>query len=98
MIKTLRAVCICYRYDGHNEHTEIKTHLPYEYILSDDVKIPEALEYVLWEVPWSIRLYRLTKEHGTMKLVYMGCDRLPGRRYDNSLTWTNESVFDHVNG
>ena len=93
--KTIRAVGISHRYDGHDEHTEIKACLPDEHILNG-VKIPEALEYVLWEVPWAKRLYKLTKKHEVTKLVYMECDHLPGRSYHPSLTWTNESVFDHV--
>ena len=62
------------------------------------VKVSPALEYVLWEVPWMKRLYNVTREQarGIVRLVYNGYDCLPGRPHYPELSWTNESVLDHV--
>lgn len=60
-------------------------------------KIPGALEYVLWEVPWMKKLYRVERgREGAARMVYTGWDRLPSRPSSSTLTWTNESVFDHI--
>lgn len=60
-------------------------------------KIPRALEYVLWEVPWMKKLYKVERAHeGAARMVYTGRDRLPGRPSSSTLTWSNESVFDHI--
>ena len=63
-----------------------------------NIEIPPALEYVLWEVPWMKRLYNVTKEQsrGIVRLVYNGYDRLPGRPRYSELSWTNETVLDHM--
>ena len=34
----------------------------------------------------------------TVKMIYTGFDRLPGRAIHDALSWTNESIFDHVIG
>ena len=62
------------------------------------VKVSPALEYVLWEVPWMKRLYNVTRERARsiVRLVYNGYDRLPGRPHYSELSWTNETVFDHI--
>ena len=69
--------------------------LPDEHVLDAD-KIPRSLEYVLWEVPWMKRLYRVSRDQEIVKLVYTGYDHLPGRNYHSMLTWSNESIFDHI--
>ena len=51
---------------------------------------------VVWDVPWTKRLYRVAREQETVKLVYTGHDHLTGRPYYPALTWSNESVFDHI--
>ena len=69
--------------------------LPDEYNLQN-VEFPPSLEYVLWEVPWTKRLYSVVRNQDTVKLVYNGYDRLPGRPYYSTLSWTNETIFDHL--
>ena len=69
--------------------------LPDEHALDRD-KVPQSLEYVLWDVPWTKRLYRVAREQETVKLVYTEHDHLAGRPYYPALTWSNESVFDHI--
>ena len=61
-----------------------------------NIEIPPSLEYVLWEVPWTKRLYNLVRDRDSVKLVYHNYDRLPGRLYYSNLSWTNETVFDHL--
>ena len=62
------------------------------------VEVSPALEYVLWEVPWMKRLYNVTREQsqGVVRLVYNGYDRLPGRPHYSELSWTNETILDHI--
>ena len=60
------------------------------------LQIPQALEYILWEVPWAKRLYRVERSNTDAKMIYTGLERLPGRSVHNTLSWTNESVFDHM--
>ena len=69
--------------------------LPDEHVLDAD-KIPRSLEYVLWEVPYMKRFYRVSRNQETVKLVYTGYDHLPGRNYHPMLSWSNESIFDHI--
>ena len=59
----------------------------------NDVEIPPSLEYLLWEVPGMKRLYGVTRERGTVRLVYNGYDGLPSRPYYPKLSWTNETVL-----
>ena len=63
-----------------------------------NAEIPPSLEYVLWEVPWMKRLYNVTRgqSQGVVRLVYNGYDRLPGRPHYSELSWTNETVLDHI--
>ena len=62
------------------------------------VEVSPALEYVLWEAPWMKRLYNVTKEQsrGIVRLVYNGYDRLPSRPHYSELSWTNETILDHI--
>ena len=69
--------------------------LPDEHVLDAD-KIPRSLEYVLWEVPWMKRFYRVSRDQEIVKLVYTGHDHLPGRNCHPMLSWSNESIFDHI--
>ena len=62
----------------------------------ENIEIPPSLEYVLWEVPWMKRLYNLVRDRETVKLVYNGYDDVPGRPHYSTLSWTNETVFDHI--
>ena len=62
----------------------------------NDVEIPPSIEYLLWEVPGMKRLYSVTRERGTVSLVYNGYDGLPSRPYYPKLSWTNETVLDHM--
>lgn len=60
-------------------------------------KIPKTLEYILWEVPWTKRLYKVERSSDdTAKMVYTGGDSLPGRISSPFLPWANDSVFDHM--
>ena len=61
-----------------------------------DVEIPPSLEYLLWEVPGMKRFYSVTRERGTVSLVYNGYDGLPSRPYYPKLSWTNETVLGYV--
>ena len=61
-----------------------------------NIEIPPSLEYVLWEVPWTKRLYSLMRDQETVKLVYNGYDHVPGRPHYSTLSWTNETVLDHM--
>ena len=59
-------------------------------------EIPGALEYVLWEVPWMKRLYKVERSETVVEIINTGLERLPGRVIYNNLSWTNESLFDHI--
>ena len=75
--------------------TEPTENLPDECDLQN-VEVPPSLEYVLWEVPWTKKLYSLVRDRDKVKLVYNGHDRLPGRPHYPNLSWTNETIFDHL--
>lgn len=90
---SLRAFRLSHEYyDQFGEPAE----LPDELVL-DTTKVAEALVYILWEVPCSKRLYKVERgSDGTVKMVYMGRESLTGRLTSPDLTWTNDSVFDHI--
>ena len=92
---TARAFRIAYSVSGHDKKTKGFSKLPDKHTLKT-TQIPRALEYILWEVPKGKRLYRLEKSDTAVKMVYTGFERLPGRVVHGSLSWTNESVFDHI--
>lgn len=90
---SLRAFRLSYEYDGQVEEP---TDLPDKLVL-DTTKVPKALEYILWKIPYSKKLYKVESgSDGTVEMVYTGRESLPGRRTSPDLTWTNDSVFDHI--
>ena len=60
------------------------------------VEVPPSLEYLLWEVARMKRLYNVTKERGTVRLVSFVYNGLPSRPYYPKLSCTNETVLDHM--
>ena len=95
IIGSLRAFRLSFMSDISDAQPEELSDLPNEHVLGAD-KFPQSLEYVLWEVPWMKRLYRVEREQEVVKMVHTGHDYLPGRPYYPTLTWSNESIFDHI--
>ena len=92
-IRACRLAITCHEYE---EIDELKD-LPDEYRLNKK-KIPPALEYISWEIPWTRKLYTVERERRSTiaKMTYMNTHHLPDRIFNPNLTWTNDSVFDHV--
>ena len=95
IIGSLRAFRLSFMSDISDAQPEELSDLPNEHVLGAD-KFPQSLEYVLWEVPWMKRFYRVSRNQEIVKLVYTGYDHLPGRNYHPMLSWSNESIFDHI--
>lgn len=95
-MNTVRAFRLAYSWHGYDGHMEGPPNLPNCHVL-DAAKIPQDLQYVLWEVPWMKKLYRVARSFdGSAKMFFTGFQHLPKRQTSPDLTWTNESVFDHM--
>lgn len=95
-MNTVRAFRLAYTWHGYDGHMEGPPNLPNCHAL-DAAEIPRDLQYVLWEVPWMKKLYRIERNSDSLAhMFYTGFQQLPKRQTSPYLTWTNESVFDHM--
>lgn len=76
-MNTVRAFRLAYSWHGYDGHMEGPLNLPNCHVL-DAAKIPQDLQYVLWEVPWMKKLYRVARSSdGSAKMFFTGFAKAP---------------------
>lgn len=95
-VDSVRAIRLAFRFGtGVGHINEVLQDLPDECRL--DGSIPRSLEYVLWENDWGGKLYTVERGSDSVpKIAYSGLERLPGRFSNSNLTWSNDSIIDHM--